>query len=417
MTSEKITSGKITSGKIPHEKLTAAIAISFAGAYLYVCDGPDWFWILILISLTASAELLFSGIRRSAESFVWFACLTLCVISLSFCFRNPVYEDLFVDYDTVWDQYEVWLFAHFFAVWWVVSRSGKQLEGKTGRFFIYDFFGGMGRGFKNIFSRAAIIFSSVKSFFPVAVCAAVIGLFVIALSLLSGADTGFEKLIHLIAGTLNIGDDLLDVLLTAAVSLPVGAFVFGLIYGNLKVTGDELRAKREKRESFLIKIKKAPSGIFTAAIAMFSAAYLVFFIIQGSYLFGGFLRLLPEGFTLSHYARNGFFELCGIIAVNFSLLWLATRTVREEPEKSRTFHYACILLLIESLIFSAISFSKLYLYISCFGFTKLRFQSAWFTVVLAAASVLWIWNLITGRPAFRKWMYFSAVTLSLLTLF
>lgn len=401
--------------KLTSEKLVISILLSFAAAYLYVCDRPDWCWLLILFSFTAIAEIFFQDRKRSAESYVWFSCLTLCVVSLSFCFTE---YDPVNGYDTVWDQWEVWMFAHFFAVWWVLSRSGNQLSGETGPCFISDLFEGcIGRAFRNIFARAKIIFSSVKSFFTAALAAVMAGLFAAALALLRSADNGFSEFLDIIGGSFNIGDDILDTVLLIILSLPIGAFMFGLIYGNSAVTREELTAKREKLEAFAAKIRKAPAGIFTAAIILFSVFYLAFFIIQGSYLFGGFMRLLPEGFTVAHYARSGFFELCAIVAVNYSLLWMAARTVKEDQAKSRPLFYACIVLLIESILFSVISFSKLYLYISCFGFTKLRLQSTWFTVILAAGSGLWIWNLVTGKPAFKKWMYFAAATLSLLTLF
>lgn len=411
-------SKKLTALKPADEKLTAGIIISFLAGYIYVCDGPDWFWLIILVSLTVIAEIFFFDVKRSCESYIWFICLSMCVFSLSFRFTDPVYTEFDTEYNTIWDKWEVWMFAHFFAMWWVISRSGKQLDGQTGKYFLSDFFNGcIGRAFKNLFSRVGIIFSSVKSLFPVVICTAVAALFAIALALLNSADTGFSQLLHMIGGSLNIEDDILDVFLRIVVSLPIGAFIFGLIYGNARVSEEDIGARREKIDSRLLKLKKAPAGIFTIAIAAFSLVYLAFFIIQGSYLFGGFMRLLPEGFTVAHYARSGFFELCAIVAVNYTLLWMATRTVRPESEKSRPLFIACILLLAESLIFSAISFSKLYLYISCFGFTKLRLQSTWFTVVLATGSILWIWNLATGKPAFKKWMIFAALTLSVLTLF
>ena len=36
---------------------------------------------------------------------------------------------------------------------------------------------------------------------------------------------------------------------------------------------------------------------------------------------------------------------------------------------------------------------------------------------LLAGCALWAWSLLTGRPAFRKWMIFGALSLSLLCLY
>lgn len=404
--------------KLTSEKNIICIILSYAAAYLYVCGGPDWFWSVILILFTASAEIMFSDVKRTAESFVWYICLTLCILSLSFCYRSPVYDHLFAEYNNIWEKWEVWMFAHFFAMWWVLSRSGKLIDGQTGRFFLTDFFSGcLGTAFRNLFSRLRLIASSVKKVFSVIVAVLVLILLGIAVALLESADPGFSALLEMIGGSLRLSGSLEDTLFTIVLSLPVGAFIFGLIYGNSRRTSEEITGKRDRLESGLSKIKIAPAGLFTSAAVLFSVVYLVFFIIQGSYLFGGFMRLLPEGFTVSSYARKGFFELCSIIAVNFSFIWMATHTVSADSEKSRPLFISCMALLAESIVFSAISFSKLFLYISCFGFTKLRLQSIWFTVILAAGSALWIHHLITGRPAFRKWMYLSCITLSMLTLF
>lgn len=154
-----------------------------------------------------------------------------------------------------------------------------------------------------------------------------------------------------------------------------------------------------------------------AVIGAFSALYLVFFVIQGSYLFGAFSRTLPEGFIVSEYARQGFFELCRVMAVNFALLWLVTRMASPETTGKRSFTWLCVLLLTESMVFAVIAFSKLALYISCFGFTPLRLQSSWLVCVLFAGCGLWIYHIFSGRPAFRKWMIFGGATLAVLCLF
>ena len=76
----------------------------------------------------------------------------------------------------------------------------------------------------------------------------------------------------------------------------------------------------------------------------------------------------------------------------------------------------CLILLVESLLFAVVAFSKLALYIDCFGFTPLRLQSSWLVCVLFAGCLAFGWNLLTGKKSMRAWMVFSAVTLSALCL-
>ena len=119
---------------------------------------------------------------------------------------------------------------------------------------------------------------------------------------------------------------------------------------------------------------------------------------------------------MSEYARQGFFELCKVMGVNFALLWLVTRLSRTPVRENRPALVLCLILLGESILFAVVAFSKLALYIDCFGFTPLRLQSSWLVCVLFAGCLAAGWNLLTEKRSLRPWLVFSAVTLSLLCL-
>ncbi|MBQ1890595.1 MAG: DUF4173 domain-containing protein, partial [Selenomonas sp.] len=94
-----------------------------------------------------------------------------------------------------------------------------------------------------------------------------------------------------------------------------------------------------------------------------------------------------------------------------------TRMAKAEESGGKTLRVLSLIILAESMVFAVIALSKLALYISVYGFTPLRLQSSWLVCTLFAGCALWAYNIVTGRPAFRKWMYFGAVTLSLLALY
>ncbi len=164
-------------------------------------------------------------------------------------------------------------------------------------------------------------------------------------------------------------------------------------------------------------MRKVPALVLTVILGAFAILYLLFFVIQGSYLFGAFTRTLPEGFTVSQYARQGFFELCKIMVLNFVLIWLVVRSGIEDIRNNRTTMIMCSMLLAESLLFSVTAFSKLILYISCFGFTPLRLQSTWLICVLFVGTALTIYSLWTRKRSFRIWIYISGISLALLHLY
>ena len=174
--------------------------------------------------------------------------------------------------------------------------------------------------------------------------------------------------------------------------------------------GEKINARLETMHS----VPTVTCAVLTGA---FCLLYLAFFIVQAGYLFGAFSRTLPEGFIVSEYARQGFFELCKVMAVNFTLLWLLLRFAGERLQESRLLKGMSLVLLLESLLFAVVAFSKLVLYIDCFGFTPKRLLSAWLVVVLAFGTLCGLYSLFTKKKSFSAWLYFAAATLVLISFY
>lgn len=421
--SENAPDETLTAPRPPFEasrtELLAAL-LMFVTAYLYVLsvlwERYDLIW-TVAAGLIIGTELLHWRVPRSWESWVWLGCFLVCTASAA------------LGIERVWYLRQTLLFVHIFAVWWVLSRSGKLLEGKSGHLLPLDALNGFVLlPFGGFFLRIRTLWWGLRQLRPTReqtsarrwgwltlAAGLCLLLFIAATGLLMQADAGFSALLERLEPLLHLRLDA-ELWLRLLLSLPVGAWLFGLTDGARRQPVERLETRRAKTERLLAAIQKVPAGFWMGIVGVFSALYLAFFILQGSYLFGAFTRTLPEGFIVSEYARQGFFELCKVMALNFALLWLVTRMVSPETRQRKGFLAACLLLLAESLLFAVIALSKLGLYISCFGFTPLRLQSSWLSCVLLAGCVLWAWSLLTGRPVFRKWMVFGAVSLSLLTL-
>lgn len=366
-------------------------------------------------------ELIHWNRPRSRESVVWLGCIAIILLSL------------ILQRNRVWGEWYSLLFLHIFAVWWVLSRSGCLLEGESGHLLLLDAMNGflvfplrhfllrirtvwyalihLRRGKKEI-KTEMVAWSVVAAF-------AAIVLFAVAVRLLMRADQGFDHFLTEMGSVFQIKWDINGelILIQFIFSLPVGAYLFGLIAGTEKEDRGELRKHGENAERVLGEMRKVPGTAWTVLTGAFSLLYLLFFILQARYLFGAFTRTLPEDFVVSQYARQGFFELCQVMAVNFVLLWLVTRSSRTPVRENRAAKTACLLLLAESMLFAVIAFSKLLLYIDCFGFTPLRLQSTWLVCVLFAGCVCAVYSLSTGEKSFRSWMMFGAISLSLLHLY
>jgi len=382
----------------------------------------------LFLALTAAliilmTELLNRGRQRPAENWIWLA-----------CFLAPVAGSI-AGRDAVWDTEQLGLFIHIFAVWWIISRSGILLDGESGHLLPADALNGFVTvPFGHFFLRIRTVFSSIAalsrrdrprrriSLWTAAALAVSAYLLIEAAGLLLSADSVFRSRFMLLGEWIQKAADLISSVfndmffLRFAFSIPVGCWLYGLIAGSARTGRDLPERQKAGILRFLNSIKKVPSSVWIFATGAFTLLYAAFFILQGSYLFGAFTGHLPEGFIVSQYAREGFFELCRVIAVNFTVLWLVTRMALPQSGNSRALLVCCILLLAESMLFSVIAFSKLFLYIHIFGFTPLRLQSTWLVTVCFAGCVLWTWSLLTGAKTFRKWMIFGAVTLSALCL-
>ena len=419
---EALSAGEMPAPILPEKPRFSASWPEIAAALTCYVLGWIWFdleqpgWLLVFVAaFVGLTELLHREIPRPRESWVWLGCMLVLTASVVFG-RYNAWEEAFFPL----------FFLHIFAVWWVLSRSGRLSEGESGHLLPLDALNGfiifpfkhfflrvrslwyglthLGRGEKRV-KTETLVWSGA------AVLAAVL-LFAKAVQLLMRADEGFGALLKDFANWFSFDFDGIRLLF----SLPVGAYVFGLLAGAAREDAGMLHERGSRLKAWLATLRRVPAPVFAVLMAAFALLYLAFFILQARYLFGAFTRTLPEGFVVAEYARQGFFELCRVMAVNFALLWLASR-LPERPLREQTLlRVLAAVLLGESLLFAVIAASKLGLYIDCFGFTPLRLQSFWLVCVLAAGCVCALTTLFTGKKSFRDWMYFGAATLSLLCL-
>ena len=370
-----------------------------------------------MILFIALTELLNRGKPRSWESWIWLGCTTVITLSL------------LLERAAVWEDFSL-LFLHIFAVWWALSRSGGLLAGESGHLLPFDAMNGFAVfPFRNFFLRIKTVCYALKGPFrgkkrskpetvvwTIGALAAAGLLFWLVLRLLADADKGFAELISHWLLNLDFRIDG-EIWLKLLFSLPVGAWLFGLLAGSARAEKGKLRLRGQRINDALNRLGKVPNLVWTLLTALFCLLYLLFFVVQAKYLFGAFTRSLPEGFIVSEYARQGFFELCKVMAANFVLLWLVTRLSAKSLRENRAETLLCVILLLESMLFAVIAFSKLMLYISCFGFTPRRLQSSWLVCVLFFGCLCAGYSLLCGKKSFRAWMIFGAVSLALLHLY
>lgn len=198
----------------------------------------------------------------------------------------------------------------------------------------------------------------------------------------------------------------------AVFAIPVCFYLYGLMSRSAKSDG-----AREKRVAAWInnvrgKGKTASSTLVYIAAGIFVLAYILFFIKRLTYMLGGFTGTVPEGLLVSHYAREGFFELVGIMTVNMCVYLAIILFGKTGPEGSFSVPSKILvtLLMAESIVFAAIAMSKLGLYYSIFGYTPKRILAMWGTLTLGFAAAMTIITVHRGKPHFRAGVLFTTVS-------
>ncbi len=138
---------------------------------------------------------------------------------------------------------------------------------------------------------------------------------------------------------------------------------------------------------------------FMGSIAL---VYMAFCAIQIFYLFLGKGRL-PEGYTYSGYARQGFFQLLFVACLNLVMVLACLRFIRP----SRIVNAILTLICGCTYIMLASAVLRMLLYVRAYHLTYLRLTTLWFMAMLAV--LLLGVTVIVWRPKFHLFRFGLAV--------
>lgn len=168
----------------------------------------------------------------------------------------------------------------------------------------------------------------------------------------------------------------------------VAMYVFGLYYASTRkvcenaITKDGCRKASEK-------IRIAPVITVLVAVLPLLALYGIFFFSQWENYVSAFSKTLPSGFSYAEYAREGFFELCSVSAINLGVLALiALFMKRENKIENVVLKVISVVFSLCTLVLIATALSKMFLYIEKYGMTPKRIGTTWFMFTLAVVFVL-----------------------------
>jgi len=259
-----------------------------------------------------------NGASISGETLFWYVMTFLT--ALSACFGPSVGVSV--------------LAIHLCAVYSVLVSNKVLLGGKTSGFILCDLIDGFYvksfAGFPKYITDWAVFKRTEKDssddqgkrrnhIIPVLFIFTMIFLLIISVSLMASIDPDISLFFDEITNAVTdwfYDFSVPEVFVRCIFAVPVCFYLYGLFSRTASSDGSAEKRVASWISRILDKGKTVSSKIVYVAAGIFVVAYLLFFIKRLAYMLGGFTGTVPEGTLVSHYAREGFFELVGIMAVN-----------------------------------------------------------------------------------------------------
>lgn len=360
-------------------------ALVFYGlGYFYIRHGfpvySRWLGGLFTLAYAAAFVVYFFLKHVKPAKFSWFWLAALLSMGLSFAlFRN---ESL-LDFDI--------LILHGLALYWPICAAGVTLRGGTSALLPFDFINSaFVIPFGNFAAQVRCLFGGWKRKQAEGVgkriLTALLGVVILFVLLalvvpqLYQADAAFAWALSSLADLLGSVKLELDVFLIWA--LPVGAYLFGLAYGcaNRRHTGHIRQAGLAEAGG---DARLIPNAALYIALGGVCAVYVLFIALQFWDLFSAFAGRLSGTERYSEFAREGFFGLCRVAAINGFVLLGANLLARKGRADSRALRLFNIVLAALTLLILASAARKMLLYIEVYGLTAKRVLTMAFMAMLA----------------------------------
>ncbi len=329
--------------------------------------------------------LLKKGVRLSAESWFWLAVTLLTGLSFA----------LWTDIGLI-PLRNMFLFCA--AVYWVISAASVQIGGRTSNLLFLDGLNAVCvipfRNFINQYRAFGAFKGSrqtdKKRALPIifGIIAALLVLLIVTPQLLRADSGGFSTLIMSVVDLFRFDWAMIfEFLLYCVIAVPTAAYLFGLISGSAVKRGTDT-FKAEKTEKAVLSLHAVPPVTIYITLGTVIVLYAVFIACQIPYFFSAFTGTRPDGWlSYSEYARQGFFELCSVAAINLALLTAANILSKKPRVENMVLKIFNIVLALITLLLIATAFSKMALYIDTFGLTILRILPCVFMILLAIVCV------------------------------
>lgn len=425
----------ISDTALPFYKLSALLSYLLAYCYVnFIVDGNDIYFViasLIAIAVTESNHynqpFRDTFKQKSAEDILLFSAMISQLIAVAIW-----------GFPTALGQLQ-FLGLHLTFVYYVLSHNNSLIQGQFGSLFLLDAWRGfVSIPFRNIRYRSQLLSQLPKTVSPEPatdkkktklslaihlLVAVIIALIVVsfAISQLQAVSAAFALVTKHISDWLDhtlltaiLEFSLLSFLIRLVLSLPVGAYLFGLIFAPFNQQTDHTTTYQTIQEQLKAK-RHLPSFSSYIVIGSLCVIYSLFLVITLSDLSSLFdiNHITPQ--DASKTAVDGFWQLVRVALLNFATLGFSYFLSATPIWTTKIGKILLNLLFAYSLAFAVLAAWKLFgVYIFHFGFTPLRLISGWFVTVLIIWSLLILIRLSKPFQSIRIGLFYIVISFSAL---
>ncbi len=349
-----------------------------------------FFFFTILISIILLSTLLNNSLIQNKKAFLWLIPINLLSFSNALFSTNTHYLNILV--------------VHIlFSIMFVKATNTSFIDIFDIRLVIAsfsNFFPSL--EIAQVFSTKIIVknekrnFSTLKNIFIGLVIAVPFVFFV--LILLSVADNNFAKITENLFTNFNIPATFYKVIYFLVALISFYIYSCNIIFKKDKVSKELPKADIN-------------SVILSTFLFCLNALYILFLFLQAKYFITGGLFALPDGFTYSQYANDGFFATFIVSLLNFAIILFITEFTKIKFDNI-AFKLNFNLIFVSNILLIFTALVRLYIYIDQYGYTVLR-QSAFLGLVLELIIMVLLILKLTINIKFYKLAMLSIVTIYL----
>lgn len=207
----------------------------------------------------------------------------------------------------------------------------------------------------------------------------------IVLGLLASADDYFDLLLQHIVDLFS--ENIIRELVFILVAIGLASYLFMYVYQNMRI----------KISHSSVVTVTLPNLLLKTILSVFIVTYIVFFTTA---LLGyvQFSQSATATSGVANYARSGFFQLLAVALINVGIFVLS-RWLSGNVLAVRSY---LTVIGIETLGLIALGLAKMWLYISLYGLTILRYNTSWFMGLLFVCVIFFIASL-WKKFSYIKW--------------